>query len=254
MKLGIMGRGVVGSALLEYYNGCGHQVWSYDKAHDTPESLQELNRNAEVVFICVGTPYDEQNGGLDCSAVYEAVDALEGEKTVIIKSTVMPGTTDAVQEKHPEHDVYFVPEFLSENTAAFDYAHPNRRTVIGYSEKVWPFGSGIALLVSGDDVCRSHIIARDAELLKLARNSFLANKVCFANLLYDAGMSQNALDALCKDDPWIGEGHFTVEHKGYRGFGGACLPKDTRALYDLTKHPILGAVLEYNDELTTKVD
>jgi UDPglucose 6-dehydrogenase len=275
MNIGIVGYGVVGRAISAYYEG-KQKLWYYDKATDGPEALAELNANAEVVFICVGTPYkaeewrvsaekhknyDHSPGGLDCSQVYAAVDALTGEKTVIIKSTVNPGVTDDIQAKHPEHRVFFVPEFLSEQTAAEDYASPRRRHVVGLSDMVvqsWNYDNLCArqvrsLLPTHYDVIPGseevfdgkpvYLCARQAELLKLATNSFYALKVTYANMLYDCGMAQETLDALGADN-WIGGEHFEVEHKGFRGFGGKCLPKDLLALADYARRYIPDGYLE----------
>ena len=240
MRIGIVGTGVVGRALAAYYAE-SHDLWTVDKKDaDYLVRMVELNANADVVFICVGTPYDRSHGHLDCSQVHAAVDVLTGEKTVIIKSTCMPGTTDAVQANHPEHKVFFVPEFLSEATALEDYAHPRRPHVVGITDSYTTvaFEDVIdRLLPYSRDVVRSNqhpvlLPAQQAELLKLATNSFYAMKVTFANELYDAGATQEMLDAL-GSDPWVGGEHFQVEHKGYRGYGGRCLPKDTMALANI---------------------
>lgn len=237
MKIGIMGFGVVGRALFSYYR-TKHEVWHYDIATDTQAELDALNRNADVVFICVGTPYAGEGKGLDTSDVYAAVDSLTGSKTVIIKSTVNPGTTDDIQAKHPEHRVFFVPEFLSEDTAADDYANPRRPHIIGCTEASWPSAECPVspylphYSIVDSDGCLRRIVylpARQAELLKLATNAFYAMKVTFANQMYDLGMTQETLDALA-EDPWIVASHFKIEHKGDRGYGGKCLPKDTNAL------------------------
>jgi UDPglucose 6-dehydrogenase len=246
LNIGIMGFGVVGRALYNYY--CtSHTVWTYDIKDDSEADLLALNRNADVVFICVSTPYSGDGKGLDCSQVYKAVDALTGSKKVIIKSTVMPGTTDAIAVLHPEHELYFIPEFLCEDCASEDYANPRRTHVVGSVKELGVFKklticellspssfmfedgiSDIELHKRIFDTC-NFLPAKQAELLKLATNTFYALKVTYANLLYDAGMSQEAITAL-GNDPWIGNSHFNVNHKGYRGFGGKCLVKDSLAL------------------------
>ncbi len=243
--------------------------------------LGARNENAEVVFICVPTPYHEA-GGLNCTAVWDAVDKLTQPKTVIIKSTVNPGTTDKLQEKYPQHTFFFVPEFLSEKTAYEDYATPRRSHIVGIPEKILLDGckdtpESLNLLPFAWGTHPSHYItlgdplyetpkfmygvdvrlfdARNAEVLKLATNAFYAFKVTYANMLYDIGFTQESLNALGAD-PWIGNSHFTVDHKGYRGFGGKCLPKDTKALLDYAiqqnQHKLgymLELMLTYNDRL-----
>ena len=271
MKLGVLGMGVVGNALYDYYRN-SHEVWTYDKARDTESDLLALNRNAEVVFVCVSTPYAGGGRGLDCSEVFNAVGFLCGSKTVIIKSTVNPGVTDAVQEQFPQHNVFFVPEFLSENTAAEDYAKPRRSHVVGVTRDNTVIYSPLFHLLprcgcSSECIDTGRVIytdnvecwelrAKQAELLKLATNTYYALKVTFANQLYDCGATQDMLDALA-NDPWIQPSHFNVEHKGYRGFGGMCLVKDTLALADYMRvsqivpscYPLPAIATIYNEAL-----
>jgi len=108
--------------------------------------------------------------------------------------------------------------------------------------------------------------ARQAELLQLATNSFYALKVAFFNQLYDIGLTQETLTALA-DDPRIGKSHYEIVHKGYRGFGGACLVKDSRAMLQLFRNTygipwgddpsdpsILEVAVYYNDDLLRAAD
>lgn len=252
MTVGIIGYGVVGHAVAAFHRGRGDVVFTYDKATDGPEARSELDSRAEVVFVCVGTPSNE-DGQLDCSAVFNAVSWLAREHTVIVKSTVMPGTCDALAQKCPEQSIFFVPEFLDEATAAADYASPRRPHVVGYTSSA--DRSAFVDLLPHHKRVSSWLPARQAELLKLATNTFYALKVSFANMLYDCGASQEMLDALALD-PRIAPSHFTVKHKGYRGYGGHCLCKDSEALERLadTGKPshlrvILETMRDYNESL-----
>ena len=178
-------------------------------------------------------------------------------KTIIIKSTVMPGTTDAIATKHPEHHVFYIPEFLSEKTAEEDYANPRRGYIIGTTlpHDSYDKGFPIELLPDFEKVSVQRLPAYQAELLKLATNAFYALKVTFANQLFDAGVKQATLYAL-GDDPWIGNDHMGIWHKNYRGYNGACLPKDSEALVDFIGNTgssvLLDAMQDYNDNLLTK--
>lgn len=251
LHIGIMGLGIVGSALKRYYEEQGHKVFGYDKATGNLDDLSSVKSMSEVVFICVGTPYNPDTGMLDCTQVYAAVDALGDEsKTVIIKSTVMPGTTDMVQETHPQHRVFFVPEFLSEVSAYEDYANPRRPHVVGSGgpnplDEPWLVLLPDAYIDGCAWYCRC-LPAHQAELLKLATNAFYAMKVTFANQMYDLGMTQETLDALAAD-PWIAASHFQVQHKDYRGYAGKCLLKDTKALAQLANRPGRGNIVHTTD-------
>ena len=265
MNIGIIGTGIVGEALRRYYSNklhAGELLCTYDIKDSDNSGLLAINDCCNVVFVCVGTPYAGEGKGLDCSAVYDAVDKLQGLKTVIIKSTVNPGVTDEIQAVYPQHKIFFVPEFLSEDSAAQDYASPKRIQVVGVSV---PISDSLNDCGYGHEYIDDHIgfalpsskyrgmPAKQAELLKLATNSFYALKVAFANQMYDLGIEQSTLNVMA-DDPWIGDSHFGVMHKGYRGFGGPCLIKDLCALIDYARQvhnnsSLLDSASSYNVDL-----
>jgi UDPglucose 6-dehydrogenase len=261
MDIGIVGLGVVGKAVKAYHDSRGDEVWTYDIATDGAEALEALDNNADVVFICVGTPLGD-DGKLDCSAVYDAVGNLTQKHTIIIKSTVMPGTTDAIQTKYPRHRVFFVPEFLDADTAVEDYATPKRSFVVGTPASKTRTAELLDAPIKASPVrlpmyC---LDAREAELLKLATNTFYAFRVVFANMLFDLGMSQNGINAVFAN-PRIGDWGCDVHHRGYRGAAGACLSKDPIAFATLLNEStneastVLDAALAYNKHLvesTTK--
>ena len=128
-KIAIMGYGMVGGALGRYFTDVkGIEPIIYD-----PCKVEDLNK-ADIIFVCVPTPYNEEKGGFNLSYVEDAFSKIDGEKIVVIKSTVWPGTTRQFQEKFPQHKVAFNPEFLTEATADFDTQNPDRQ-IVGYTEK-----------------------------------------------------------------------------------------------------------------------
>lgn len=129
-SIGFIGVGMVGGALSRWFNARGHEIFLFD-LHKGIGSENEVNR-ADVVFVAVPTPFDEAAGRFDGSAVEGALRSLGGSKTVIIKSTVLPGTTDSLQTRHPEHRLLFSPEFLTESTADHDVSHP-MMNILGYT-------------------------------------------------------------------------------------------------------------------------
>lgn len=249
-RVGIIGLGTVGVAAASYYADADYEVIGYDPAYNGPERFAELNEQCHTVLICVPTPAGA-HGTLDCSAVEQAVASLHGKKQVFIKSTVNPGFTDYLQEKITRHSIYFWPEFLDEDTACADFKNPRRPHIVGVPKSrintdfklppadFWPkFYHAQA------------IDALQAELLKLGTNFYYALRVGFANAMYDMGMTQETLNLLRKD--WrIGDWGLQVFHKGYRGFGGKCLPKDVSALYAHSgaDQPLLSALITYNSSL-----
>src|SRR5262245_61138462 len=114
MQVGVMGVGVVGNAVRSYFLNAGKTVPCFDKFNGSG-SLAAVNE-AEIVFICVPTPYVSGHG-LDGSAVEDAVSMLTGEKIVVLKSTSSPGTTQLLADRYPQHSFFFNPEFLRESRA-----------------------------------------------------------------------------------------------------------------------------------------
>lgn len=255
-KIGIIGsKGMVGGALKRYFEKTDNEMHYYDISGEG--SLLDLNM-ADYIYICVPTPYQE-GIGCDTSIVEEVIDKLCTGKVIIIKSTVIPGTTDRLQEKFPEQKFIFNPEFLTEITADQDMNYPDRQ-VIGFTHQSYNVAGEVMKqlpLASYESI----IPAFMAEFVKYAANTWFAVKVAKNNELYDIftkfGGSKEQfvtmIDAVSADKR-IGRTHLDVFHKGYRGYGGKCLPKDTKSfIYFANKldvrTPIMSASDEYNDGL-----
>lgn len=234
-SIGFIGVGMVGGALSRWFKARGHETFLFD-LHKEVGSENEVNR-ADVVFVAVPTPFDEAAGRFDGSAVESALRSLGGSKTVIIKSTVLPGMTDSLQEIHPEHRLIFSPEFLTESTADHDVSHP-MMNILGYTASSKDAASEIMRLLARAPFERI-MPAAEAEFFKYLRNTFFSTKVIFFNQMYDLceklGLDYDAIRECAAADPWVGGQHTTVWHKGYRGYGGKCLPKDTRALMQFSR-------------------
>ena len=227
-----MGVGVVGGAVRNYLELTGIQPLLYDPGKGLG-SLKEINE-AELVYICVPTPY-VAGVGFDDSAVADAISHLRGSKTIVIKSTVLPGTTEKFQRLYPQQTLLFNPEFLRENRANEDFLTPDRQ-IVGYCGADAGFADrdpgGPAPRAArgcrprrrgGDDEVRHKLVPgpqgdlwqRDVRSLPGPRRGLRAGQ---------QGISV---------DKRIGDSHFNVLDAGYRGYGGKCLPKDTMSLLDL---------------------
>ncbi|HYM15287.1 MAG TPA: hypothetical protein VEZ14_06980 [Dehalococcoidia bacterium] len=242
VRIGIVGDGVVGGALRAWFEASGADARSYDP----PKGLRDQSaiERADVVFVCVPTPYAPRLG-FDPRYLMDAVSAIGGGKLVVIKSTVRPGTTDRLQRQFPQHRFMFNPEFLREATAVADMRSPNRQ-IVGCTEQ----SAAEAELVLGllpaaplSCVCG----AREAEMTKYVANSFLAVKVSYFNEVYDVcqrmGIDFELVRDLAVADPRIGRSHSDVLDGGYRGYGGKCLPKDSKALIDLAEDAEAGMLV-----------
>ena len=227
-KIGIIGVGILGEAVKRYYEEKSYEVFCYDKFKNIG-SMEEVNK-ADIIFICVPTPRGDYNA-CDISIVDEVISCIQGHKVVIIKSTVIPGTTDAFQIKYPQHKVLFCPEFLTEKRAYEDFKNPKIK-IVGDTPK----SKSVALVVYGLlPMAKFNAImpAKEAELFKYFRNSFLAVKDAFANQIYElcqaTQIDYNCIKQCAEADVWIGPEHLDPLRDGYRGFNGKCLPKDTEA-------------------------
>ncbi len=233
-KAGIVGVGMVGGALLRYFEKKeGLEIFLYDKGKNLG-SKEEVNK-AEIVFVCVPTPYLKDGTGFDLSYVEEAMKMLQGEKVVVIKSTVLPGTTEILQQKYPQHKLLMNPEFLTEETADQDMPYPDRQ-IVGYTEKSHSVAGDVMQLLPLAPFERI-LPVTEAELVKYFGNTWFSVKVSFANQMFDLcqalGVDYDRMVEAAAADKRIGRTHLNVWHKGYRGYGGKCLPKDTKALIQL---------------------
>jgi len=257
-KVGIVGVGMVGGAVQRYFEKKGGvELFLYDKGRGIG-SPEEVNK-AEIVFICVPTPYLKDGKGFDLSYVEEAMDMLKGEKVVVIKSTVMPGTTEMLQQKYPHHKILMNPEFLTEETADQDMMYPDRQ-IVGYTKKSHTVAGDVMQLLPLAPFERI-LPATEAELVKYFGNTWFSVKVSFANQMYDLaqalGVDYDRMVEAAAADKRIGRTHLNIFHKGYRGYGGKCLPKDIRALIQLADSKgvdlkLHKAAEEINNELMRK--
>jgi len=241
-KIGIIGVGFVGGALRRYLEARGVKLFLFDK-YKKIGSPEEVNK-AEIIFICVPTPYSLKIG-FDLRAVESAVAILASPKVIVIKSSVIPGTTEYLQKKYPEHKFLFNPEFLRENFANYDMLHPDRQ-LVGFTGKSRKFAKIILGFLPKAKFAKS-MPALEAEIVKYMANSFLAMRVVFANEFYDIckkmGADYNQVKQAVGFDPRIGHSHFDVTHDGYRGYGGSCFPKDVNAIIQLASSKKLKAEL-----------
>lgn len=230
-KIGICGVGMVGGAVSNYFKSKGMDPLLYDP-YKNLGSAEEVN-GSDIVFICVPTPYLKNGKGFDLSYVENVCENMKGERILVIKSTVLPGTTEKLQEKYPQHKFLFNPEFLSEATADEDMQNPDRQ-LLGYTERSKDVAEDVLSLLPKAPYEKT-MSATEAEMVKYFNNTFNAIKVIFANQMYDLCQTlninyDNVMEAAAKSKFIKTKDHLKVWHKDFRGYGGKCLPKDIRAL------------------------
>ncbi len=232
--IGIVGLGVVGDAVHHYFKTTDYPLRLFD-LYQSVGSPEEINK-ADLIFICVPTPY-QAGTGFDASALEDTLGRIEGSKVIVIKSTVLPGTTESFQVRYPQHRFLFNPEFLRQDYARAEFLKPDRQ-IVGYCAESRHLAESVLSLLP-DAPYRRVMLAREAELTKYMANSFLALKVTFANEFFDLASALDIDYAVVRDsvsaDVRIGESHMHVAQDGYRGYGGKCLPKDTKAVLDLAE-------------------
>ena len=245
-KIGVVGNGFVGGAVRYGFSpnvGVDAEVRTYDKnLNKSTHTLEETINESDFVFLSVPTP-SNKDGSINIDILDSVLNDINNiskrQNTILIRSTVTPGTTRKLQTKYHQLNLLFNPEFLTERSANFDFINQSR-FIIGSSEKTSSklcSESFIDLIRDrfGDCVSVLHTNYETAEMIKYMSNCFFATKVSFMNEMYQISKKSNvnwdeAVDGFVSDGR-IGHSHLDVPGPdGKFGFGGSCFPKDIQAM------------------------
>lgn len=249
MTIGCIGQGFIGKNYADDFEARGYTVVRY-----ALEKLYVKNKSniktCDIVFVAVPTPTTPD--GFHYEAVESALGTVKEGATVVIKSTLLPGTTETLQKKFPKLVVMHSPEFLREKTASYDAAHPERNIIgIPVDDDVHREAARAVLSVLPQAPYELVTDSKTAELIKYGGNCFLYTKVVFMNVLYDLaqeiGADFDAVAQAMSADERIGKSHMHPVHaSGHseaaigRGAGGHCFIKDFAAFEKLYKEKVSG--------------
>lgn len=261
-KIGVVGLGFVGETIRKWFQELkgykrGQDLFCYDT--DAKKCASEDFKKADIIFVAVPTP-PNPDGSCNTSIVKSIVAEIPNGKTIVIKSTVEPGTIEELQKKYPKKNFLFSPEFLTESQAWADFIDPDRQ-IVGHTESSKTLSSDVLALLpdaffvspgTKDKHCygKVRINATEAELGKYAANVFGYIKVIFGNILADMayGMEQkfkqekisskvsyDNISEMLGHDKRIGMSWLNVNYGNYCGAGGYCFPKDMNAFIRFTE-------------------
>jgi UDPglucose 6-dehydrogenase len=247
-KIGFIGQGWIGKNYADDFEERGYQVTRYSMEEPYIQNKEKISE-CDIVFIAVPTPTTLD--GFDDSIVRNSVKLVGKSKIAVIKSTILPGTTESIQLDHPDIFLFHSPEFLSVSTAHEDARHP-QRNIIGMPINNEEYDKRAKEILSVLPQTDFEIIvsAKEAELYKYLRNCFFYTKVIYMNMIYDLAKildcKWESLREIMANDPWIGNMHIDPVHKSGRGAGGNCFIKDFAALKNFCKDKL-------GDELIEKI-
>ena len=241
-KIGIIGRGFVGSAVefgFSAQTGCDAELKVYDKdPSKSIHTLEETVNESDFIFLSVPTP-SNPDGSMNIDILETALSEIQDINNrkgniILIRSTITPGTTAKLAKKFTKLNIVFNPEFLTERSAKFDFINQSRFILGGRKRNTarvaelfrWRFGDSVPCIETNWET---------AEMIKYMNNCFFATKVSFMNemkLVSDkVGVDWDmAVEGFVRDGR-IGHTHLTVPGPdGKLGFGGSCFPKDIQAM------------------------
>ena len=276
MNIGIIGNGFVGKAVKESFKNCFEVfIFDTDKRKANIKSLEELILKCKITFLCLPTPMSLIDGSCHLGIIEDTLKQINiycdesdfygnAKRTIVIKSTIPPGTTEKWNKEYKYIDIAFNPEFLTEVNSIDDFRNQNR-IIIGSTRKV---GAKIKNIYSKvfPKVPIIKTSATIAEMVKYFTNCFLAMKVSYANEIYQIceklNIDYDKVVEYAISDERIGTSHLNVPGPdGDYGFGGHCFPKDLNALIHLAEKQgleldinVLKATLETNNKVRKNRD
>lgn len=242
--IGIVGQGFVGNAVYQKFKNYYDVLTNDLDENKSTSTIDNLIRLCDTIFLCLPTPM-KPNGQCDVSILEDVLDNidlitdnLETRKTIVIKSTIPPGTTEKFNSRYESLNIVFNPEFLTERNAVSDYENQNRIILGGPRPTTTELKQIFSKVFPNAKIIKTD--STHAEMVKYLTNSFLATKVSFANEMYEIcnklDIDYDKVVEYATHDERLGNSHWSVPGPdGDFGYGGHCFPKDVKALISVAE-------------------
>ncbi len=261
-KIGIIGFGTIGKTIAHVFKKQKYTVLINDIKYSNLNTKEEIAKESDYIFLCLPTPTDKNGCNIKIlENVINDLDYYKAKGILIIKSTVIPGTTNKIIKKYPKLKIIYSPEFLTEKNALENFLNPDRIVFGGnkkyinrvielfYNAKITPKNKENILIYDDPTI---------AEMGKYASNCFLATKVSYVNqikiICKKYKINPSDVMKIVITDSRIGKTHLDPTKGPYEG---KCLPKDIKAIiHEAKKHniyiPLLEAIEKINEEMKNK--
>ena len=234
LRVGFIGQGFIGKHMADDFENRGYDIVRY--AVEEPYiANKDLIAQCDITFIAVPTPTTPE--GFDFSIIRSVLPLIGKGKTAVVKSTILPGTTEGLQKDFPDIFVMHSPEFLREVSAAEDTDHPERNIIgIPKDDETYQAAAEAVMAILPEAPYSVITTARNAECIKYIGNTFLYTKLVFMNManqfVVSSGADWESVREAVGHDSRIGHGHTNVVQDSGRGAGGHCFIKDFEALIE----------------------
>lgn len=255
MRVGIIGLGHVGRNVRDRMVALGVEVVGYDRSTGDPYPHEELT-GCDFSIVCVGTPPSVEDGSADVDDVLAAVERVPTRR-ILLRSTVPPGTTEALAEKTGKQ-ICFSPEYVGETSFSRirweAWAHDELFWILGGPPEATRWFAARIAEIHGPEPRIHQCSATEAEIAKYMENSYFAVKVTFVNEFYELCRRTGA-DWFSVREAWLADPRVERDHTAVmprdRGYAGRCLPKDVDAILATAQRldlpmPLLTATREAN--------